>query len=151
MRGRQCGPSEGAGARGARQLVGRSGAAEQVALVGVAAALGEQGALGFGLHAFGDHLQAHGVRQRDDGAGDGGVVGVHQHVAHEGVVDLQFGQRQALEIGERGVAGAEVVEREAHAQAAQFGHARDDLVDVLEQHAFGEFDAQPRRVGAGVA
>ena len=45
----------------------------------------------------------------DDGASDGGVVGVGEYVADEGLVDLQLVERQAFEIGQRGIACAEVV------------------------------------------
>ena len=44
---------------------------------------------------------------------------VGHQVAHERLVDLQLRQRQALEIGERGVTGAEVVERETDAERTQ--------------------------------
>jgi hypothetical protein len=40
-------------------------------------------------------------------------------VADEGLVDLQRGDRQALEVGQRGIAGAEVVHRQRHAQPTE--------------------------------
>src|SRR2546427_807790 len=73
----------------------------------------EELALRLGLHTLGDDLQAQAGAQGDDGARNGRVVGVAEHVAHEAAVDLELVQRQALEIGQRGVAGAEVVQRES--------------------------------------
>ena len=78
----------------------RQGPAEQVALVGVAALLGETGALGFGFHAFGNHGQAQALAEGDNRTGDGGVVGVGQQVAHEGLIDLQVVKGQPLQVGQ---------------------------------------------------
>jgi hypothetical protein len=44
--------------------------------------------------------------------------------AHEGLVDLDGVERKALQIGQRGMAGAEVVERKPGAKLAD---ARQDL------------------------
>lgn len=46
----------------------------QIALVGVAAPAPQQGQLGFGFDAFGDHFEAQGVGHCDDGLGDGCIV-----------------------------------------------------------------------------
>jgi len=50
--------------------------AEEVALVVIAAVAGEEVALGFGFHAFGDHLQAQGLTHAADGFDDGGQTRV---------------------------------------------------------------------------
>ena len=63
------------------------------------------------LHPFGHHVQVQALRQCQDGAHDGRVVGVGQHVAHEAPVDLDLVQRQAFEVAQAGVPGAEVVQR----------------------------------------
>ncbi|MDT4799261.1 hypothetical protein FQZ97_319140 [compost metagenome] len=60
----------------------------------------EEAALGLGFHAFGHDRQAEDMAQADDRAGDGGIVGVDQYVADEGLVDLQLVERQALQVGE---------------------------------------------------
>ena len=87
----------------------RLGAAEEVALAHVAAQALQEGVLAFGFHAFGHHGQAQVVGQADGGGADGGVVGVGFQVFDKGAVELEAVQRQALEVGERGVAGAEVI------------------------------------------
>jgi len=39
--------------------------------------------------------------QRHNGAGNGRVVGVGEHVAHKTLVDLELVERQALEVAQR--------------------------------------------------
>jgi hypothetical protein len=53
----------------------RPRSAEQVTLVGLAALAGEKIALRGGFHALGDHRQPETLREIDDGAGDGRIVG----------------------------------------------------------------------------
>ena len=58
---------------------------------------------------------------------------------------LSLSSGKALQIAEVGIAGAEIVERDAHAERVQFLDALDHLVGVVDQHAFGDFKHQPRR------
>ena len=58
---------------------------------------------------------------------------------------------QVLQVGERGVAGAEVVDRDAHAEAAQALHLDPDRGQVCEQHRLGELEAEPARLDAAGA
>ncbi len=51
---------------------------------------------------------------------------------------------------ERGVAGAEVVDRNAHAQRLQAQQRAAHLFQVVHQHAFGELELEHRAVGAGL-
>jgi hypothetical protein len=78
----------------------------------VAALARQELALLFRLHAFRDDVQPQAVGQADDRLGDGGVVGVGQDVLDELAVDLQLVQRQPLQVRQRRVADAEVVERQ---------------------------------------
>ena len=88
---------------------------EQVALAGVAAELAQVGELGLVLDALGDRPQPERAAELDERldqrvrlvrAGGGG---------DERAVDLQRVDRQLLQVGERGVAGAEVVDRDVQA------------------------------------
>ncbi len=97
------------------QRFDRQWAAEQVALERLAAVLFEELVLRAGFHTLGDHRETEGFAQCQDGSGDGGVIAVVQGIAHEGLVDLDLVQRQAFQIGQRGIAGAEVIQRETHA------------------------------------
>ena len=72
------------------------------------------------LHPFGDGLQAEPLREIDQRAHEGAVVlGAHQ-VLHEGAVDLEDVDAELAQVAERGVAGAEIVDRDA---AAEILHA----------------------------
>ena len=71
--------------------------------------------LALGLDALGDHAQAQAVAEIDDRAHDHLVVQVVLEVLHERLVDLEPLDRQPLDVGERGVAGAEIVDRQADA------------------------------------
>ena len=70
------------------------------------------------LHALGGDGDALGAGERDDGADQLGGRGVGE-VLHERLVELDAVVRQAGEVGERAVAGAEVVERDADAAVDQ--------------------------------
>ena len=88
--------------------VGGHGAAEVVALGVVAAqqieVVGDVG----GFDAFGEDGDLEAFGHLDDGADDGAGVGVGGEVADEGLVDLELFDGEAAQVGEAGVAGAEV-------------------------------------------
>ncbi len=106
--------------------------------------------LGVGLDALGDGLQVQRARHLDDGLHDGAVVGVGVDVAHEGLVDLERVQREALEVAQRRVAGAEVVQRQPHALRVQRVHHRDGGRRVGGD-ALGQLELEVLRRQAGVA
>ena len=53
--------------------------------------------------------------------------------------------REGLERAEARVAGAEVVDRQHHAEPLQFLHGRDRLLDVLHDQALGELELEEFR------
>ena len=67
------------------------------------------------------------------------------HVVHERAVDLQRVHRQLGEVAERGEPGTEVIDGDAHAHGADRLQARDTVLDVLHDHAFGDLQFQSRR------
>ena len=82
-----------------------------------------------------------------------GAIGVagdfgHQR-ADERAVDLDRVQGELVQVTQRRIAGAEVVQRQAHAGGVEFGHHAADLVGILQQGALGDLDAQPLRRQAG--
>ena len=107
----------------------------------------QKGALLGRLHPFGDDLQPQAGAQGDDGAHDGRVVGVIEHVAHKTLVNLELVQGQALEVGQRGVAGAKVIERKADAVVLELLHFFNHAFDVSQQHALGQLQQQAVRAG----
>ena len=105
--------------------------------------------LGLSFHAFSHHFQSHAVGQGNDGARNGGIGPVGQHFRHKAPVDLQLVQRQALEQGQRRVAGAEVIERQRHAQGLEGAHLGQRDFHAVSQQAFGQFKFEPLRADAG--
>ncbi|MNI20145.1 hypothetical protein D3C81_932340 [compost metagenome] len=60
--------------------------------------LDQKGALSFCLHTFCNHRKPQYLAQAHNRAGDGGVVGINQHISDEGLVDLELIQRKALQV-----------------------------------------------------
>jgi hypothetical protein len=63
-------------------------------------------------------------------------------VGDEALVDLDLVERKSLQIGERGIADAEVIHGDAHAQRFQPAQNRDRAGKIVDQHAFGDFKLQ---------
>src|SRR3954447_11918704 len=115
------GRSDGIAGREPRgELVARHRSGEQVALGDPdARGLERVGLLGE-LDALGDGLQAERLADEQHGARD--VVGAGRRVrggGAEAAVDLDLVDRERAEVGERGVARAEVVDRDAHAEIGE--------------------------------
>jgi hypothetical protein len=111
----------------------------------------QQFQLVLGFDAFGNDLQAQRVSQGDGAEGDGTVVEVGFDVGDEGAVDLQVVDREQLEVGERGVAGAEVVDGQRDAHAAQAFENDDGFLRIFHHRAFGDFQFEQfgRQAGGG--
>jgi hypothetical protein len=75
--------------------------------------------LGLRLDAFPDGGTAEAVREIDRGMADCGIGGLARAVAHEGLVDLELGERQAAKARQQGIAGAEVIDRDLDAADLQ--------------------------------
>ena len=82
------------------------------------------------------------MRHRNDRRDDRLVVGIDADVAHERAVDLDRVHRQLLEVRQRRVPGAEIVDRQAHAELAQAVEQRRLLLDVLHEVALGELELE---------
>jgi len=109
--------------------------------VGVRAAeLPEQLVLLRSLDAFGDGLEVEHSRQFDDRGDElavavGAVGGVD-----EALVDLELIGRQPADVAERGIAAAEIVERDPYAQRPQRLESRDRQPDLLDQETFSDLE-----------
>ena len=96
------------------------------------------------LDPFGRGQHAQRIRQPHDRGDDRGVaVGRIGDAADEGLVDLDLVERRVLQIAERGIAGAEIVQRQADAQHLERGEDFLGGGAIAHHHRFGQFDFQP--------
>ena len=65
-----------------------------------------------------------------------------RHLAHEGLVDLDRVEREALQVGEGGIARAEIVERQAGAEIAQAREHLGRVFRILHHEALGHLDLE---------
>src|ERR1700709_2173502 len=98
--------------------------------------------LRLGLYPLGDHLDAEVAGEGQNGAQDLRALPLLAHLGNEGAVDLQTVDGEALETGERGVAGAEVVDRDPHAQRLHAVPGLDRDVEVPHHDALGDLEHQ---------
>src|SRR2546421_365916 len=116
--------------------------AEETSLPLLAAQIEQALELCRALEPFGGDADADGMRQRGDGAHDRLVGEVRLDGAQEQPIDLQLVDRQLAQIGEARVAGAEVVDGEAHAELADLGERRGIFLEVLHQHPLGHLELE---------
>src|SRR5450756_257412 len=119
--------------------------AEQITLAFVATLRRHQLQLLFRLDAFGDHDFVEAGAEAGDGADDGAGVALVAEIADERLVDLDLIEGELAQVVERGVAGAEVVERQADAEILELLHRRQGAVVVLEQQTLGYLQLDPLR------
>src|SRR6185437_5443246 len=130
------------------ELAGRQRRAEMESLVLIAAEGAQELELLGGLDPLGDHFELQAVRQGDDGLDDGGIY-LALEIPDEGAVDLQLVDREAAQIVDARVAGAEVIDRHQHAHAAQLLEDRRRLLRIGHHRALGELDLEEPRLEPG--
>ena len=64
-------------------------------------------------------------------------------ILDEGAVDLDLVEREALQIAQRGIAGAEIVQRDPDAELAQLMQHVERRLVVANQHRLGDLELQP--------
>ena len=121
-------------------MVGRDGTAIEPTLAYVAAEPEEHVGDGLVFDAFGDRGEAEAVSEADDGCGDLSALSRVRHGADEAGVDLEFVEGEKLEVAETGVAGSEVVEREAGALFLQFIGDAAGVFGVADEGALGDLE-----------
>ena len=112
--------------------------------------VGQEAQLPLRLDPFGDHPDAEAVRQADDRGDDRAVLLADLEVGDEAAVDLERVDRELLEVGERGVAGPEVVDGDPYADGAERRQHLDGEDGVLHGRALGDLDLEVARVEAGL-
>src|SRR5947209_13784026 len=130
------------------QVVRREGLREEMALRRRTAEHLQDAELLFVLDAFGDDVQAEIGAEVDQRGDDHAAVDAGLQLAHERAVDLDALDRQPLEVRERGVAGAEVVERDAGADLGQAVQDVQRLRAVGHHRALGDLELHVAGVGA---
>src|SRR5829696_1982589 len=115
----------------------RTGASEEVALTAVAAHRAEARQLQWRLQALGDDGDAERVPEVDDRLDDRRVLGVEAEPGDEAAIDLDRLDREPLEVRERRIPGAEVVDGQVKSEAAQVAQGDRRRLDVGQQRGLG--------------
>ena len=115
----------------------------------VAPRLVEEAALAVGLDPFGHRDDAEVVGQGQDRPGDRPRAPLAQ-VADERPVDLEGVERQGVQVRQRRVAGAEVVQGDEEAQVVELLEAAGRGPQVLDQQALGDLELELRRRDPGL-
>src|SRR5690606_6021824 len=93
-----------------------------------------------------DHLQAQALAQADDGAANGALLAVLRQTHDEALVHLENVQRKALQVAQRAIARAEIVQSQAHPQACQCAQVVVQLRAVFHKQAFSNFQHEKLRL-----
>src|SRR5438105_1961670 len=97
-----------------------------------------------GLDALGDDVDAQAAPEVDDRADD--LAAFSLRALHERRIDLQLVDREAMQIAERGVAGAEVVDSKTAAELANALDDRERHFRILHDRALGDLEMQCGRI-----
>ena len=96
------------------------------------------------LRPFGDRRHAERIRHRDDRADDRDALRrIARRAAHEAAIDLDGREAALAQIAERRAAGAEIVERDAHAERQDAIDHLGHRIAVLDEHLLGDLQFQP--------
>ena len=134
-----------------RHFMRRHGLAEQEAL-GLVAAFGGYPVelfLGFDALRRDPHVQR--MAEFDDGPDHRLGLGSRGHLDHEGAVDLDPVEGELLQVAERRIARAEVIEHDLHAELPEIAQAAEIIFAVAEENRLGDlqFEAMGAQTGLG--
>ena len=110
-----------------------------------AAIEGEDFQLLLRLHPFGNHVKPQAFRHRDDGLYDRVGTFDDAQATDERYIDLELVQRQAHQVLQRGVTGAEVIHGKLDAGFLHGAHGGNGVFDIVQQQAFGELQLEMHR------
>src|SRR3954467_14850878 len=133
----------------AGELFVSEGAGAEKTLVEVAAPFDEQPQLPRALHALDHDLQFELAGKLDQRLHHNPVAAPADDIGDEAPVDLEHVERQRRQIGEAGVAGAEIVDRNPQARFPQSAEPHRDRLLGDEQRALGDFGRHPFRIDSG--
>ena len=132
------------------RLVDGERVGEVVSLPVTAPQPAQQGGLLRVLDPLGDDAQAERRREAEDRPHDAQVATLGLKTGHEAAVDLEAVDGERLEMAERGVAGAEIVEADAKSQRGEATQHRRDVLGVAHHQAFSDLKRQAGRLQAGL-
>ena len=122
------------------------GAREQEALAAVAVLVLQEAQLVLALDALGERLDRHRLAELHERADQRLAFGALRQARDERAVDLQRVDRKLLQMGERGVAGAEVVDRDADPELLDGAQPADRLLGVAHDRRLGDLKRQRARL-----
>src|SRR5688572_18560273 len=64
------------------------------------------------FNTFSQYIEFERTRHHDNGLHNSAVVTISREITREALIDLEFGDRQALEITETGITGTEIIDRQ---------------------------------------
>ena len=123
----------------------RHGLAEQEALHFVADLIFKKFRLFPGFHAFGDDGDSQIAPQAHNGIDHGHIDVALLLAGDEGAVDFEAIELELLQIGQRRIARAEIIQRDSYAEDAQIIQNIAGDIRIREQHAFSDFKNQSLR------
>src|SRR5664280_144012 len=122
-----------------------------IALDQITAELAQQGELLWTLHSFRDRPWLEAVREVDDQAQDAVVCIVVHRLPHKCLVDLHEVDGKRTDTAEGGMAGAEVIDRDADSFLMKTGERRQRSAVVVEQCRFCDLEAELVRLTRAAA
>ncbi|QWG14807.1 BamA/TamA family outer membrane protein [Bradyrhizobium sediminis] len=131
------------------ERLGRHRPTEEIALPLFASHAGEQIGDGAVFDAFCDHRQAQLLAQADSRADNRRIVGISKQLEHERTVDLEPVEREFLQIAQAGIAGAEVVEHDTHAEFLDSQDCVEHPLLVQQQDILSHLEFEQCRRQAG--
>src|SRR5215217_2411047 len=91
------------------------------------------------LDPLGGRFDAQRMSKLGDCADDRARALTSQQILDEAPIDLQLVEREALQITERRIAGAEIIERDAHAERPERVEQSKRRLTALEEDRFSDF------------
>ena len=117
---------------------------DKIALRHVAAHFRKQAQGRLVFHTFGNRLETEVVREVDGRARDRTGARVGQHPAHERLIHLDRIDGQLLQIGQRRLSRAEVVDVQRESKIVKSDQHRARVFRIFHQGALGEFERHLR-------
>ena len=111
-------------------------------LMQMASLLQQKVRLRAGFDTFGDHLKIQHLAHRDDGRYHRRVAGITRQILDKGAIYFEDVDRETFQVCKRRLAGAKIVDGQAHSHRAQLSQHARRHGKILHQAALGNFEFQ---------